>query len=92
MGSGLRIGEDIGMVGLENQNEYNCIITLPDTAKFRGKIEGQVTCVGGPRNPCKTSEVAIHSKLEGAERLSRFLPKKPDCIGNDILKTYLKEN
>ena len=25
MGSGLRLGEGNGMVGLENQNEYNCI-------------------------------------------------------------------
>jgi hypothetical protein len=25
MGSGLRLGENIGMVGFENQNEYNCI-------------------------------------------------------------------
>jgi hypothetical protein len=25
MGSGLQLGEDIGMVDLENQNEYNCI-------------------------------------------------------------------
>jgi len=25
MGSGLRLGKGKGMVGLENQNEYNCI-------------------------------------------------------------------
>jgi hypothetical protein len=25
LGSDLRLLEDIGMVGLENQNEYNCI-------------------------------------------------------------------
>jgi len=34
MGSGLRLGENIGMVGLENQNEYNCIDFLAIVAYF----------------------------------------------------------
>ena len=32
---------------------------LPDTARFRGKIKGQVTCVGAPPSPCQISEVEI---------------------------------
>jgi hypothetical protein len=36
MGSGLRLGEDNGMVGLENQNEYNCIDFLAIVAYFFG--------------------------------------------------------
>ena len=37
MGSGLRLGENIGMVGLENQNEYNCIDFLVIWAYFFGR-------------------------------------------------------
>ena len=37
MGSGLRLGENIGMVGLENQNEYNCIDFLVILAYFLGR-------------------------------------------------------
>jgi hypothetical protein len=37
MGSGLRLGEDIGMVGLENQNEYKCIDFLVIVACFMGR-------------------------------------------------------
>ena len=34
---GLRLGEDIGMVGLENQNEYNCMDFLVTGAYLLGK-------------------------------------------------------
>jgi len=33
----LRLGEDNGMVGLENQNEYNCIEFLVIVAYFLGR-------------------------------------------------------
>jgi hypothetical protein len=36
MGSGLQLGEDIGMVDLENQNEYNCIDFLVIVTYFLG--------------------------------------------------------
>jgi hypothetical protein len=39
MGSGLRLGEDNGMVGLENQNEYNCIDSLVIVAYFLGRTQ-----------------------------------------------------
>jgi hypothetical protein len=37
MGSGLRLGENIVRVGLENQNEYNCIDFLVRLAYFLGR-------------------------------------------------------
>jgi hypothetical protein len=37
MGSGLRLAEDNGMEGLENQNEYNCIDFLVIAAYFLGQ-------------------------------------------------------
>jgi hypothetical protein len=37
MGSGLQLGEDIGMVDLENQNEYNCIDSHIIVAQFMGR-------------------------------------------------------
>ena len=37
MGSGLRLGEDKGMVGLENQNEHNCINFFVMVAYFLGR-------------------------------------------------------
>jgi len=37
MGSGLRRGEDNGMVGLKNQNEYNGIDFLVIVAYFLGQ-------------------------------------------------------
>jgi hypothetical protein len=37
MGSGLLLGEDNGMVGLENEKEYNCIDFLIIAAYFLGR-------------------------------------------------------
>jgi len=37
MGSGLRLGEDNAMLGLDNQNEYNCIDFLAIVVYFLGR-------------------------------------------------------
>ena len=54
MGSGLRLGEDIGMVGLKNQNEYNCIDFFVIVAYFLGpgpKVENK--CLAGIIIECR---------------------------------------
>ena len=55
-------------------------IVLPDTAKFRGAIEGQVNCLGGPGNRCRSAEVDIRVRARMVD------PEQQSRVGNLELK------